>query len=753
VLLTMHHIICDAWSMGIFVREIAALYGAFVRGEASPLPELSIQYADFAKWQREWLRGRVLERQLSYWRKQLGGELPALKLPTDYARPAAQRHRGARHRFALSKEDAGLVEELSRREGVTLFMVLLAAWQALLSRYTGQEDVVVGTDIANRNQPEVEGLIGFFVNQLVMRTDLSGDPSFGELLKRVREVSLGAYAHQDVPFERLVEELQPERSLSHSPLFQVIFALQNAPVGTLELSGLRLTPVEVGSEAGKYDLALSMEEVGETLVGALAYDAALFDAPTVGRLAGHFETLLSAAASDPQQTLSSLPLLTAAERGRLLLESSGPRAEYPLGRGVHRLFEEQAARTPDSVAVEFGGETITYAGLNRRANQLARRLRELGAGPEVCVGLCDERGIEFVVGLLGILKSGAGYLPLDPQLPQERLAFMLEDSAAALVVTRRALRGALPEGGARAVLLDDEREELARLSGENPAYEVRPDSLAYVIYTSGSTGRPKGVQVEHRQLVNSLCASQDAFGFDATDVVPSIAPFSFDISLFELLSPLLVGGRSLMVKNRDILDPRAADELLGAVTFVHSVPALFQLLVESVKGLGPGRYGNIRQVFVGGDAVAPELLRAMAETFHAARVLVGYGPTEAAIMCTIYEAPRGGVEHQLIGRPMGNTVLRIYDRHRNLVPAGVVGELYIGGANVARGYLNRDELTREKFVLIDGARYYRSGDLVRLLPQGVFAFAGRADEQVKLRGFRVEVGEVAAVLQSHPALH
>ena len=753
-LFTMHHIVSDGWSGGVLVGEVATLYEAFAEGRPSPLPELEIQYADFAVWQRELLRGESLERLLRYWREQLAGAPPVLELTTDRPRPSVQTHRGAFHTFTLPADLTASLRGLSRREDSTLFMTLLAGWQLLLSRYTGQEDVVVGSPIANRTRAETEPLIGFFVNTLALRADLSGSPTFGELLRRVREACLGAYAHQDLPFERLVEELAPERSLSHAPIFQVMFALQNAPGGELRLPGLTLSPVSGHeSRAVSFELNMILSETEEGLNGLLIYHSDLYDEATVARMVGHYVRLLEEAASGGDVEVMRMPLLSDAEREELRRWNETGR-EWARASHAHEMFEEQARLKPSRAALKSGGEELSFAELNARANRLARHLRAAGAGPEVRVGLCLGRGVEMVVGLLAIFKSGGAYVPLDPQHPTERLAFVLEDADVSLVVTRDSEAGRLPQSGARVISLEREREQIEAHSAEDLAVDVAAEQLAYIIYTSGSTGRPKGVMVEHRQLSNTLLAAQEIYRFTPNDVVPWVAPFTFDISLFELLSVLAAGGKCLLLDTREVLDAPVARKVLQEVTFLHAATGLMRQFANFAREQPqPGGYAHVRQLCTGGDKVSPELLREMQEVFPSAQVNVGYGPTEATIMCANYPVAHGHtVEHAMIGAPMSNTVLHLFDRYGNLVPVGVPGEIYIGGAGLARGYLKRDELTREKFVYIDGERFYRSGDVGRRLPDGNITFLGRTDQQVKVRGYRVETGEVEAVLCTHESV-
>ncbi|HEX8558226.1 MAG TPA: amino acid adenylation domain-containing protein, partial [Pyrinomonadaceae bacterium] len=764
LLFTMHHIISDGWSIGVLVGEVAALYAAFVKGEESPLPELSIQYADFAVWQRDYMKGEALERQLSYWRERLKGAPPVLELPTDRPRPAVQTFNGAKHQFGIAGELAEGLRALSRREGVTLYMTLLAAFQTLLMRYTGQEDVIVGSPIAGRNRAEVEPLIGFFVNTLAMRTDLSGDPSFKELLGRVRETALGAYAHQDVPFEKLVEELQPERDTSHSPIFQVVFALQNTPRASLVLPGLEFKTIEAESGATAFDLGVSLSEGAEGIGGHVEYNTDLFDSETIAQMVRHYQNLLAGVVRAPEGRVTELPLLDEEERRRLLVEWGERPGDYDTSTTAHQLFEAQAARTPDAVALVYADVRLSYGELNRRANQLARYLRRQGVSAGTRVGIFVERSAEMVVGLLGILKAGGVFVPLDPDYPRERLSFMLEDSQTAVMLTHSRLEAALPEGGGTRVRLDADAALIAAEGADDPGPQAAPSDLAYFIYTSGTTGRPKAVMVEHRQLVNTLLSARGAFGFGAGDVMPVEASYSFDIWLFEALTPLAAGGRCLLLRREEVLDvERLVGRLAGeGATLLHAVPSLMRQVVEHLRAARSAEHGvningsgpappKLRMVFVGGDAVSPDLLAAMREAFPGTALRVLYGPTEAAIICTSHAADGAGAGagRQMIGRPLSNVRLRVADARGEPTPAGVAGEIYIGGAGVSRGYHGREELTREKFVTLGGERYYRSGDVGRWRRGGELEFVGRADGQVKVRGFRVEVGEVEAVLAEH----
>ncbi|WP_437667767.1 amino acid adenylation domain-containing protein [Sorangium sp. So ce1182] len=758
LVLTMHHIVSDGWSMGVLVRELGALYEAFARGLPSPLPALPIQYADYAVWQRAWLSGEVLEAQLAYWKKQLSGAPPALELPTDRPRPAVHTYRGAVLPVALPRELSTALAALSRREGVTLFMTLLAAFQVLLHRYTGQDDIVVGSPIAGRTHPQTEGLIGFFVNTLVLRTDLSRQPTVRELLGRVREVTLGAYAHQEVPFEKLVEELSPARDLSRTPLFQVLFSLQNAPMPALVLGDVKLAPVEVEQTTAKFELTLSFGETEEGLRGALEYNTDLFDAATIERMAGHYRTLLEGLVAEPGRRVSELSLLTEAERQKLLVTWNATEAEYPRDTCIHGLFEAQVEETPDAVAVVYEGQKLTYRELNARANQLAHHLRRLGVGPEVLVGLCVERSLEMVVGLLGILKAGGAYLPLDPAYPAERLAFMLEDAAVPVLLTQDRVANALPVTSCMMLCLDTDWEPIAGERQDNPASGALPDHLAYVIYTSGSTGTPKGVMIPHRGLVNYLWWCARAYDVAGGQGAPVHSSLSFDLTITGLFSPLLVGRPVVLMPEQGGVEA-LVEVLEGHEDFslVKITPAHLELLQRLLPRERAA--GRARALIIGGEALSWEALAFFQTHAPATRLVNEYGPTETVVGCCVYEAPAdGGKTGPVpIGRPIANTQLYVLDAHRQPVPIGVPGELYIGGAGVARGYLNRPELTAERFIedpfrAEPGARLYKTGDLCRWLPDGTLEYLGRLDHQVKVRGFRIELGEIESVLVQHPSV-
>jgi amino acid adenylation domain-containing protein len=741
LLVNMHHVVSDGWSLGVLVDETAAIYEAFAGGLPSPLPEPPIQYVDHALWQRRWLAGPRLERLAAWWREELEGAPALLELPTDRPRPPVRRSRGARERMAFGEELTRAVHALALEQGATPFMVLLAAFQTLLYRYSGQPDVPVGSPVANRDWTEVEGLIGFFVNTLVLRgrlRSLHGGLTFRELLERTRATVLGAYAHQGLPFERLVEELRIERSLSHTPLFQVMLALQNVPAAKPRLRSLTLEPVEEPGATAKFDLNAELNEEDGALAGTLEYDADLFDAETVRRMIGHFRTLLQAAVERPGESVDRLPLLTDAERAELAAWNRTA-VEYP-DVCLHELIEAQVARTPEAVAVVFEGSTLTYRELDERASALARRL------PASLVGICAERSLEMVVGLVAILKAGGAYVPLDPAYPAERLAFMLEDAAVPVLLTQEHLEG-----------MKDIKDVKDTKDGKD---ERDPGRAAYAIFTSGSTGRPKGALNTHRGIVNRLLWMQAEYGLGPEDRVLQKTPFSFDVSVWEFFWPLIVGARLVVARPGGHQDPAYLVETIEreGITTLHFVPSMLQVFVEQP---GVERCTSLRRVMASGEALPVDLAKRFFARLPAGVELHNlYGPTEAAVDVT-YHACRPGEERVPIGRPVANTRIHILDREGQEVPVGIAGELHIGGVQVGRGYLHRPDLTAERFVpdgfegvgARAGARMYRTGDLARWLVIGDIGeveYLGRIDHQVKIRGFRIELGEIEAALAGHP---
>ncbi len=746
LLLMMHHIVFDEWSFGVFERELSVLYKAFLRGQASPLPELPIQYADFAVWQREWLQGEVLQAQLDYWKEKLGGNLPVLELPMDRPRPGLLTHNGSIVTFLLSPDLAERLKTLSRLEGTTLFVTLLAAFKVLLLRYTGQEDLLVGTPIANRSRPEIEGLIGFFVNTLVMRSDLSGNPSFRELLKRVQETALGAYAHQDLPFEKLVQELNPERDLSRSQILQVLFSFLNTPTQPFELPGLE--PIRIKSDNGtsKFDLSLYAIETPEGVSCTFEYNTDLFNADRIGRMVEHLQTLLEGIAAHPEQRLSELPLLPESEKHRLLVEYNDTATDFPRDMCIHQLFEEQVERTPNQVAVVFNDQQLTYRELNERANQLAHYLRGLGVGPEVLVGICMERSIEMVVGVLGILKAGGGYMPLDSRSPVSRLAIILEDAQVSLLLTQARLVGQLSAHGVQIVRVDADRNSIAVESRANPLEPSSPQNLAYVLYTSGSTGQPKGVAIEHRNTVAFIRWAQGVFPPEDLAGVLFSTSLCFDLSVFELFVTLSTGGCVIGAENALELNRLPAAE---KVTLINTVPSAIAELVR--QGGWPAR---LRTVNLAGEPLSNKLAQLVYGQSTVEHVYNLYGPTEDTTYSTWVRVEKGANQEPTIGRPISNCQAYILDRQIQPVPVGIAGELYLGGAGLARGYWKRPDLTAAQFVVNPfssdpAARLYKTGDLARYRADGNIEFLGRVDRQVKIRGFRIELGEIENVLRGH----
>jgi len=754
-IINVHHIVFDGWSSGVFFRELAALYEAFCSDKPSPLPELTLQYADFAHWQRRWLQGLTRSSYLAYWKEKLQGAPSVLELPTDRPRPPVQTFRGAHQSMPLSKELSEALANLSKRENVSLFMTLLAAFQILLYRYTGQADICTGTPIANRTRIEIEGLIGFFVNTLVLRTDLSGNPRFRELLLQVREVALGAYAYQELPFEQLVAELQPARSLSQTPLFSVMFVFHNVPLIPSELPGLTVSPYWVENFTAKLDLTLSFENDREGLIGVWEYNTDLFDATTIARMAGHFQTLLEGIVANPDRRLSELPLLTAAARHQLLVEWNDTKAEYPQQRCVHQLFEAQVERTPDAVALVFEDNQLTYRELNAKANQLAHYLQKLGVKPEVLVGICVERSLEMVVGLLGILKAGGAYVPLDPAFPKQRLAAMREDSQVPVLVTSSHLVDGLLTRQTDAVCLDTDWETIAHESKENPVSVVTDKHLVYVIYTSGSTGTPKGVAIEHRQLLNYLHSIQQILNVPNASFA-TVSTLAADLGN-TVIFPALCGGGCLHIISQDrATDPKALAEYFRqhAIDCLKIVPSHLKALLAETASILPRK-----RLILGGEALSWELVEEVREYAPDCLIFNHYGPTETTVGVLTYQVKRGQVRRDSqtvpLGRPISNTQIYILDSHFQPVPVGTVGELYIGGAALGRGYLNRPDLTQEKFIPHPfsnnpDSRLYKTGDRVRYLPDGNIEFLGRTDNQVKIRGFRIELGEIESLLAQHP---
>ncbi len=767
LLLNMHHIASDDWSIGVLICEIQAIYTALINQQTSPLPELSLQYADFAEWQREWLQGEVLETQLAYWREQLHG-ISVLKLPTDRPAPAMQNYRGKTQYLELPKKLQDSLLGLSQRAGVTLFMTLLAAFQTLLYRYTGQADIAIGTPIANRNRSEIEALIGFFVNTLVLRIDCSENPTFRDFLGRVREVTLGAYAHQDLPFEKLVEELHPERSLNRHPLFQVVFGLQNAPVDELELPELKLSSFHLETQTTRFDFELHLWEAAdkfrsrygeqwehsEGLRGVAVYNPDLFDEITIARMLKHFKMLLESIVANPEQRIANLPLLSEDEMNQLLREWNDTRTDYPQDKCIHQLFEERVEQHSEDVSVSFDSQQLTYKELNSKANQLARYLQKQGVGAEVLVGLCAERSIELIVGMLAVLKAGGAYLPLDPSYPCDRLNLMLEDARIKVLLIQDKLSENFRDFSHSVIKCDRDWEQIARESTENLTNTVTADNLAYIIYTSGSTGKPKGVAVTHK-AVNRLVINTNYIKIEPSDKIAQASNASFDAATFEIWGALLNGAQLAIISTNITLSPHdlALELRQQNITILFLTTALFQQIARVL----PEAFNSLRCLLFGGEIADIRCVKKVLKQLQTTKLIHVYGPTENTTFSAYYQVqdvPETATSLP-IGRPIANTQIYLLDAQLQPVAIGIPGELYLGGDGLARGYLNRPDLTaaafiRDRFSKKPDSYLYKTGDLCRYRVDGNIEFLGRADNQVKIRGYRIELGEIEAALCQHP---
>ncbi len=761
LLFTIHHIISDGWSMGILFRELSALYEGFCKGQPASLPQLAIQYTDFAIWQREWFQGEILEKQVSYWKKKLD-DIAALDLPTDWPRPKVQTFRGAKQSLALSRSLSEKLRQISQQSGATLFMTLLAAFTILLHRYTGQDDVAVGVPIAGRNRTEIEPLIGFFVNTLVLRTELSGNSTFRQLLIQVRATAVDAYAHQDLPFEKLVEELHPERHLSRTPLFQVFFNMTRTDGSGLSLHELTVNGLAAAEPKSKFDITLYVKENRQEIDFELVYNRDLFRPDTMSRMLGHFQTLLNGIAANPECRVSDLPILTQPERQQLLLASNGAERDCQNDKCIHELFEAQVARTPNSVAVLFKDKKLTYAQLNQRANQVARCLRRLGVGPEMPVGLCMERSLEMIVGVLAILKAGGAYVPLDPEYPKARLAYMTKQTQVGFLLTRESLLADFPAFGGRVVCLDRDFLWFEPEGRQNLEATVDSANLAYAIHTSGSTGKPKAVLGYHRGVTNYFSYLCETYNLSRNDTVLQIPSLSFDASLRDLVGPLTAGAQVVIVNAFDVKAPAAllAEIKKHHVTCVLSVvPSLLHELVE-VASTRAEKSDSLRLILVSGEALPITLCEKAKRVFGDSTWIVNqYGPTESTLTSSYHRVSEADFDRRLVplGKPIPNARMYILDEYLNLAPMGIPNELHIGGVGITRGYINSPDLTAERFIPDPlsgefGARLYKTGDLARYLSDGTIEFLGRIDHQVKIRGFRVELGEIEVVLTQHPAV-
>ncbi len=760
LLITMHHIISDGWSMGVLTRELAQLYRAHLEYLTDPLAPLSVQYVDYALWQRQWLRGPLRDHQLAYWRERLQGAAAQLELPTDRPRPTLQTFRGDNLDIVLDAQLTAELRALSQRHGMTLFMVLYAGWAILLSRLSGQEDVVIGTPVANRQQPELEGLIGFFVNTLALRANVQTDLTLERFLLQVKQLTLSAYGHQDVPFEQIVEALQPERNLNRNPIFQVMLALQTAPKEELRLPGLTCTVEPETYEFSMFDLMFSLEEHRNEIIGRLNYSTDLFDQTTVERWLASFSILLQGMTGGERRLLADLPILTPCESQQVSKLFNASHADYPCDKTIQQLFEEQVVRAPAAVAVEYAGRSLTYAELNKQANRLARYLRGRGVGLDQAVAVCLPRTLEMVAGLLGIIKAGAAYMPLDPHYPRERLQYMLEDAVPAQVLTHSQLRSVLPVTAAEQIVLDDCKELGAQIEGDLPTAELglSPTNLVYVIYTSGSTGRPKGTAMSHHSMVNLIEWHRQHFCADMAQRVLQFATLSFDVAFQEIFTTLCTGGTLVLLDEWLRRDPRALMEFMSkrSITRLFVPPLMLQSVAEYCQSAGAVP-DALQDVVCAGEQlrITPEIKR-LFKRLPGCRLHNHYGPTETHVVTalTLSGEPDHWPVFPAIGRPIANAQIYILDAQRNPVPIGVSGEIYIGGRAVARGYLNRPELTAQRFVAdpfsIDPhARLYKTGDLGRWRADAALEYLGRNDDQVKIRGFRIELGEIETQLARH----
>ncbi len=754
--LTMHHIASDGWSIGVLIREFIALYQAFLKREASPLPNITIQYADFAEWQKKWLQGEVLENQLEYWKKQLGDNPPVLQMPADRSRPLFPSFDGAYETFMLHPEIADSLKKLSQDNDSTLFMTLLAAFKVLLYRYSGQDDISVGTPVANRNRSEIEGLIGFFVNTLVIRSDFSGEPTFREFLGQVRETAMQAYSNQDVPFEMLVDAVQPDRDLSHTPLFQVMFALQDNPIESIKLPNFQLEGLETESGTAKFDITLFMEDRADGIKGAFEYSTDLFDTRTIQNMAGHFQTLLKSIVANPDERISALTLMTAIERMKVVNHWNKTATDYPSEKSIQLLFEEQVEKSPDAIALNFYGTTVSYRELDERSNKLAHFLKARHVGPRVFVAMIMERSIDLIVATLGILKAGGVYVPLDIAYPKDRMAFMLEDVQAPILLTQKKLSSIIPETNSEILYIDENWDDVEQYSSEGVACTTDGSSLAYIIYTSGSTGKPKGVAVPHR-AISRLVLNTNYVNITPEDKIAQAANASFDAATYEIWGSLLNGATLIGMSKDLVLSSHQFVEYLRGqkISIMFLTTALFNQVVNEI----PDAFKTLKNLSFGGEAADSNSVRRVVQNGSPKNLLNVYGPTENTTFSTwfpVKDVPENAVTIP-IGKSIANSTSYVLDKNFNPVPVGVPGELYCGGDGLAEQYYNRPALTAEKFIpdpfsKKGGGRLYRTGDLVRLLPDGSIEFIGRIDHQVKIRGFRIEIGEIESELKNHPEL-
>jgi amino acid adenylation domain-containing protein len=743
----VHHTIADGWSLGVFLRELMMCYEKSTTGKPILLPYLPIQYADFAYWQSQPEREEAMQASMRYWQKQLGGELPVLELPTDQPHGARQTFSGGTFHFVLSKEITEALEKINQQENATLFMSLLTAFYLVLHRYSGQDEILVGTPVANRNLPELEPLIGAFINTIVLRIKLSGDPGFRALLRQVRDVSLEAYAHQDLPFEKLVEALKPKRDLSRTPIFQVVFNLQNSPMPTLNTPGLAIHAVEMDRGVSQFDITLMVTKSEGRCNCTVEYNSDLFSTTTIARIFTSFQMLLNDAIAHPDKPISQLQILSREELHRLLYEHNQTQFDFPRTVCMHELFEVQVEQTPDDIALIYDEISLSYRELNNRANALAKHLQSLGVGPDIKVGILMEKSAAMVVALLAVLKAGGAYVPIHTSFPAARVQYILKDADVRVLLTN--IDPVLEKDNSVPLIYLRDEVQAAENISENPETAVSPDNLAYVIYTSGSTGQPKGVMIQHAALVNFLWSMRTKPGIQKDDVLLTVTSISFDIAALEIFLPLIVGARLVIPEKETTTNPFLLSQAIHRyhVTMMQATPATWQLLIESGWAGGPGL-----KALCGGEALTRKLADQLLD-----RVTIlwnMYGPTETTIWSSVSRVQKGKAP-VTIGQPIGNTQLYILDKKLQPVPIGVVGELHIGGDGLAKGYLNQPLLTNEKFIPDcfsnqPGARLYKTGDIARFLPDGSIEVLGRMDEQVKINGHRIELGEIAFVLLQHP---
>ena len=776
LLLNMHHIISDGWSIGILLQELSTLYGAYLAGNKSPLPDLQIQYADYAIWQKEKFTSEIREKQLNYWKQQLADIPPLLELPTDKPRPPIQSFRGGIWEFSINSNLSQKIRTLTQQSDATLFMTMLAAFVILLYRCSGQDDILIGSPMAGRNRQEIQSLIGYFVNTVVLRTKLTGNPNFREILNQVRQVATDAHNYQDIPYNQVVEALNPQRNLSYNPVFQILFDLQHSLTDKLQLPGLTLQPFLGEHSISKFDLSLIIEDRGTELIGAWEYSSDLFTQEAISRITENFQTLLNGIVNNPETPINQLPIISAFEQQQILEKWNNTQQDYPESFCIHELFTQQVIKTPDAIAVKFGNQQLTYTQLNQKANQLANYLQNCGVTSEVLVGLYLERSLDILIAILAILKAGGAYLPLDPKYPQTRLTDILNDSQVSIILTQEklltSLSSPLPRGETpltpyqgKIILLDTDLTIISQQNIETPISAIKPDNLAYVIYTSGSTGKPKGVMITHQNIVNHATSIIDKYQINSHDRILQFTTFIFDVAAEEIFPAWLSGATLIICPQEMVTNLIEFSQFLAqeSLTVVNLPTPYWQEWVLEIDRKVSQIPDSLRLVITGSDQVLPEKLalwqKLVTEKRQNIQWINAYGLTETTITSTVYQLP---VNYQLntthsvpIGRPIANTEIYILDQNLQPVPIGIPGELHIGGAGLARGYLNRKQLTNEKFISnpissSKSSRLYKTGDLARYLPDGNIEFLGRIDYQVKIRGFRIELGEIEAVLAQHP---